>query len=197
MEEKITNRDLPSQNPTAVSTSPAKDTQQAGLVAEEPITRSVTNEPPDGGLKAWSVVVGGWCAMFVSVGWNNAAGVLQTIYQTDLLVEYSPSAIGWIISIQTFFMFVIAPITGQIFDSYGPRYILLGGSILQVLGVMTMGSSTQYWHFVLSQSLCTGVGGGAIFFASSNCIATWFKVNRAFAIGIASSGSAVGGVVIP
>ena len=51
MEEKITNRDLPSQNPTAVSTSPAKDTQQAGLVAEEPITRSVTNEPPDGGLK--------------------------------------------------------------------------------------------------------------------------------------------------
>ena len=135
--------------------------------------------------------------MFVSVGWNNAAGVLQTIYQTDLLVSFSPSAIGWIISIQTFFMFVIAPITGQVFDSYGPRWIVLGGSVLQVLGVMTMGSCTEYWQLVLSQSLCTGVGGGAIFFAASNSIATWFKVNRAFAIGIASSGSAVGGVLIP
>lgn len=172
-------------------------TQQAGVVATEPLNRAATNEAPDGGLQAWSVVIGGWCAMFISVGWNNAAGVFQTIYQTDRLSSYSPSAIGWIISMQTFFMFVSAPISGQIFDSFGPRYIVVGGSILQVLGVMTMGSSTQYWHFVLSQSVCTGFGGGAVFFAGSNSIATWFKHKRAFAIGIASTGSAVGGVVIP
>jgi MFS family permease len=152
---------------------------------------------PDGGWRAWSVVVGGWCAMFVSVGWNNSAGILQTIYQTDQLRAYSPSAIGWIISLQTFFMFACAPISGKLFDSYGPRYPMLAGSILHVFGVMMMSLSTEYYQFILSQSVCTGIGAGCIFFAASNTIATWFKRNRAFALGIASSGSATGGVIIP
>lgn len=175
----------------------ADTNQQAGIVADRPAQAVFTDEAPDGGLTAWSVVVGGWCAMFVSVGWNNAAGVFQTIYETEILQNYSPSTIGWIISLQTFFMFVSAPISGKIFDSYGPRYIVAMGSLLQVLGIMTMSLSTQYWHFILSQSICTGFGGGAIFFAASNSIATWFKNKRALALGIASAGSATGGVLIP
>ncbi|OAG07529.1 MFS general substrate transporter [Paraphaeosphaeria sporulosa] len=176
---------------------PAESSQQAGVVADGPAQAIVSSEAPDRGWAAWSVVVGGWCAMFVSVGWNNAAGVFQTIYEKDFLQSYSPSAIGWIISLQTFFMFVSAPFTGKAFDSYGPRWIIAIGSFLQVLGVMMMSLSTQYWHFILAQSICTGIGGGAIFFAASNSIATWFKNNRALALGIASAGSATGGVIIP
>jgi hypothetical protein len=112
---------------------PAESSQQAGVVADRPAQAVVNSDVPDGGWTAWSVVVGGWCAMFVSVGWNTAAGVFQTIYQKDFLQNYSPSAIGWIISLQTFFMFVSAPITGKAFDSYGPRWIIAFGSTLQVL----------------------------------------------------------------
>ena len=177
--------------------APAESTQQAGVVADQPVQAVLTNEAPDGGLTAWSVVAAGWCASFTSVGWNNAAGVFQTIYETDRLQSYSPSAIGWVISLQTFFMFICAPISGKVFDSYGPRWIMIVGSVLQVLGIMMMSLSTQYWHFILSQSICTGIGGGAIFFAGSNSIATWFKNNRALALGISSTGSATGGVIIP
>jgi MFS family permease len=176
---------------------PAESSQQSGVVADQAARVVTTSEAPDGGLEAWSVVFGSWCAMFTSVGWNNAAGVFQTIYETDRLQNYSPSVIGWIISLQTFFMFISAPVTGKAFDSYGPRWIIAIGSVLQVLGVMMMSLSTQYWHFILSQSICTGIGGGAIFFAASNSVATWFKRNRALALGIASAGSATGGVVIP
>jgi MFS family permease len=172
-------------------------------LAQEPISKTAQptqqsrSDVPDGGWRAWGVVAGGWCAMFVSVGWNNSAGVFQTIYETDQLHNYSPSAIGWIISLQTFFMFVCSPISGKLFDSYGPHYPMLAGSILHVLGVMMMSLSTKYYQFILSQSVCTGVGAGFIFFAASNTIATWFKRNRAFALGIASSGSATGGVILP
>lgn len=186
-----------SSGPPDSEKGPAESSQQAGVVADRPVQAAFTALPPDGGLMAWSVVVGGWCAMFVSVGWNNAAGVFQTIYETNFLQEYDASSIGWIISLQTFFMFVSAPITGKAFDSYGPRWIIAIGSLMQVLGVMMMSLSTQYWHFILSQSICTGIGGGAIFFAASNSIATWFKDNRALALGIASAGSATGGIVIP
>jgi MFS family permease len=178
------------------SSIPPKHIQQTGSGLAQTFQPN-SSDVPDGGCKAWSVVAGGWCAMFVSVGWNNSAGVFQTIYENDQLRNYSPSAVGWILSLQTFFMFASAPISGRLFDTYGPRYPLFAGSTLHVFGVMMMSLSTQYYQFILSQSLCTGVGAGMIFFAASNTIATWFKKNRAFALGIASSGSATGGVVIP
>ncbi|KAF1964956.1 putative MFS monocarboxylate transporter [Bimuria novae-zelandiae CBS 107.79] len=185
----------PTAPPSTTEKPPVEPPQTAGIVADQPAQTST--EAPDGGLTAWSVVLAGWCAMFTSVGWNNTAGVFQTIYQTSLLPSYSPSAIGWIISLQSFLMFVSAPVTGKLFDSYGPRWIMAAGSVLQVLGVMMMSVSTRYWHFVLAQSVCTGIGGGAIFFSASNCIATWFGRHRALALGVSSAGSAVGGVVIP
>ena len=152
---------------------------------------------PDGGWKAWSVVIGGWCAMFVSVGWNQSVGIFQTIYENGPLRNYSPSTIGWIGSLQTFIMFACAPIWGKIFDSYGPRYSLFAGTLIHVFGLMMMSLSKHYYQFILSQSICTGIGAGAIFFSSSNTTVTWFKRNRALALGIASSGSAGGGAVIP
>jgi MFS family permease len=94
-------------------------------------------------------------------------------------------------------MFALAPVFGKIFDSYGPRYSMIAGSLLLMLGIMMMSLSKEYYHFMLAQSICTGIGAAAVFFSSSNTIATWFKKRRALAIGIASSGSAIGGVTIP
>jgi MFS family permease len=182
-----------SDNDTSI---PAQCTFESGLESAQPLQTS-SSDIPDGGWRAWSVVAGGWCAMFVSVGWNNSAGVFQTIYENDKLRKHSPSAVGWIISLQTFFMFAFAPISGRLFDTYGPRYPMIAGAILHLVGVMMMSLSTEYYQFILAQSVCTGIGAGMIFFAASNTIATWFKQNRAFALGIASSGSATGGVVIP
>ncbi|CRG83783.1 putative transporter ESBP6 [Talaromyces islandicus] len=155
------------------------------------------SDPPDGGLQAWMIVAGGWCANFVSVGWNNSVGIFQTIYENELLSSYSSSSIGWINSLQAFVMFALAPVFGKIFDSYGPRYSMMAGSLLLVLGIMMMSLSKEYYQFMLAQSICTGIGAAAVFFSSSNTIATWFKKRRALAIGIASSGSAIGGVTIP
>ncbi|KAH8680563.1 MFS monocarboxylate transporter [Xylariales sp. PMI_506] len=183
--------------------APPKEVEEVAEAAA-PASAETATQPnassgdvPDGGVAAWTVVAGGWCAMFVSVGWNNSVGIFQTIYETDQLASYSPSAVGWINSLQTFFMFASAPIWGKVFDSYGPRYALVAGTLVHVFGIMMMSLSSKYYQFALSQSVCTGLGAGAIFFSASNTIATWFKRNRALALGIASSGSAIGGVVIP
>lgn len=34
-------------------------------------TTTAPSDPPDGGLEAWLVVVGGFCALLVSFGWIN------------------------------------------------------------------------------------------------------------------------------
>ncbi|KAK3364786.1 hypothetical protein B0T24DRAFT_537000, partial [Lasiosphaeria ovina] len=96
-------------------------------------------EPPgdeflEGGLSAWPVVLGAWCCMFVSVGWISCIGDFQIYYQTNRLRAYLPSSIGYIPSMQTFLLFVLAPIFGHLFDNYGPRPLLVGGTLSHVFG---------------------------------------------------------------
>lgn len=65
---------------------------------------------------------------------RNCIGVFQDYYQTHQLSQYSPSEIAWIPALQVFFMLFGSPFVGKIFDDYGPRYLLAGGTFLHVFG---------------------------------------------------------------
>ncbi|OJD12699.1 hypothetical protein AJ78_06750 [Emergomyces pasteurianus Ep9510] len=152
---------------------------------------------PDGGVEAWTVVLGGFCALFASFGWITCIGVFQDYYQNNQLKSYSPSTIAWIASLETCMMFIVAPICGKVFDSYGPRYLLIVGTFLHVFGLMMTSISTNYYQILLSQGICSPLGAGALFYPALNSISTWFSKRRAFALGISASGSSIGGVVYP
>lgn len=152
---------------------------------------------PDGGATAWSVVAGAWCCLFCTWGWVTSIGVFQNYYQDNQLKQYSPSEIGWIPSLEAFMMFVGGIPFGKIFDSYGPRYLLLGGTLVHIFGVMMISISKTYYQFLLSQGICSALGASAIFYAANNSVSTWFLKRRALAIGVAFSGASMGGVIIP
>lgn len=152
---------------------------------------------PDGGTEAWLVVFGAWCGLFCSFGWLNSIGVFQEYYQFNQLSHYSPSTIAWIPSMELFIMFFAGPIAGKLFDNYGPRYILLSGSILQVFGLMMTSLSSKYYQIFLAQGLVAGFGGSFIFFSCVAPIPTYFYAKRGAALGIVSTGSSIGGVVFP
>lgn len=59
---------------------------------------------PDGGLKAWLVVAGGWCGLFCTFGLINCVGVFVEYYSEGPLAHYSVSTISWITSVEVFFM---------------------------------------------------------------------------------------------
>ena len=58
------------------------------------------SDPPDGGIKAWSVVLGAWCCLFASFGWVNCIGIFQNHYQNNELRGYTPSTVAWITSVE-------------------------------------------------------------------------------------------------
>ncbi|KAJ5532950.1 MFS transporter asaE [Penicillium frequentans] len=153
--------------------------------------------PPDGGLQAWMTVLGGFCGLFVSFGWINCIGVFQTYYESNQLSGMSPSTVAWITSLETFVMFFAGPIFGLLFDNFGPRWILLGGTFLHVFGLMMTSLSTEYYQFILAQGICSPLGASAIFNACVNSVSTWFGKRRAFALGVMASGSSLGGVIFP
>ena len=168
-----------------------------GETSEDTIKLDASADFPDGGFKAWSVVLGGWCCLFASFGWINCIGVFQDYYQRNELRGYSPSTVAWISSTETFMMFAGAPIFGKIFDSYGSRFLLLFGTFFHVFGLMMTSLATQYYQLFLAQAVCSAIGASALFYAATNPIGTWFLKNRALAFGIISSGSSVGGVLLP
>lgn len=59
---------------------------------------------PDGGLKAWTVVFGGWCGLFCTFGLINCIGVFTAYYVEAPLRQYSTSEVSWITSSEVFFM---------------------------------------------------------------------------------------------
>ncbi|RAH65477.1 MCT family MFS transporter [Aspergillus aculeatinus CBS 121060] len=153
--------------------------------------------PPDGGLAAWSVVFGAWCAMFCSFGWINSIGTFQTYYATTLLPQYAPSTIAWIPSLEVFFMFFMGPIVGYLSDTHGARPVLLTGSALHIIGLLMTSLATQYYQILLAQGVCSAMGICAIFQPAMSVIPSWFRRRRGAAYGIIASGSSVGGIVFP
>ena len=105
---------------------------------------------------------------------------------------------------------------GKLFDNYGPRYLLLGGTFLHVFGLMMASLSSEYYQFILSQGVCSPIGASMLFFpgkrvsnsytpakvltetipAMTSCI-SWFLKKRALAFGVIAGGASIGGVIFP
>jgi hypothetical protein len=60
---------------------------------------------PDGGWRAWGVVLGSWCAMVPSFGLMNTIGVFEAWLADHQLKDYSKASIGWIFSLYVFFLY--------------------------------------------------------------------------------------------
>ncbi|CAG8959744.1 hypothetical protein HYFRA_00001650 [Hymenoscyphus fraxineus] len=153
--------------------------------------------PPDGGTAAWLVVLGAWCCSFSSPGWINSVGSFQQYYEVGPLKEYSSSTIAWIPSLQLFFLFALGPVAGVMFDKYGPRPLIIGGTILHVFGLMMASLAKTYYQFILSQGVCSAIGVAFLYTPALACVSTWFSKKRGAVMGIMVTGSSVGGIVFP
>ena len=66
-----------------------------------------------------------------------------------------------------------------------------------VFGMMMVSLCTEFWQIVLAQGVVVGLGGGCLFVPSVAILPTYFSTRMAFTIGIAGSGSGLGGVIYP
>jgi hypothetical protein len=96
-------------------------------------------EQVDGGIRAWTVVIGAWCCLFCAFGWVNgktefciipclmptganlrrlspplAIGIFQDYYQSNQLHSYSSSSISWILSLEPFVLFAAGLVIGRV-----------------------------------------------------------------------------------
>ncbi|KAL4904121.1 hypothetical protein BDW74DRAFT_185784 [Aspergillus multicolor] len=163
------------------------------IAAELPPT-ATAEKYPDGGLQAWLVVLGSWCAMVPSMGLLNTFGVLHAWTSKHQLSTYSESKIGWIFGTYAFFLYFGAAQIGPIFDSRGVLPVVLPGSIGLIISIFTFGESKEYYQILLSFSVLGGLSSCCLFTPAISAIGHWFDVNRGLATGIACTAGGLGGV---
>ncbi|OIW27899.1 MFS general substrate transporter [Coniochaeta ligniaria NRRL 30616] len=151
---------------------------------------------PDGGAKAWLVVLGCWCTSFASFGIVNSFGVYETYY-LEILPDHSPSTIAWIGSIQAFALFSATLISGPLTDRYGPMVVIWPMSVLLVVAMMLTSLCTKFWEFILCQGILLGISCGLIFAPAFSVVGHYFFKKRAMAMAYASTGSPIGGTIFP
>lgn len=88
-------------------------------------------------------------------------------------------------------------LTGPIYDAGFVMPLLYTGSFLVVFGHMMLSLCQSFWQVLLAQSFCVGIGAGLLFVPSIAILSTYFTTKLPFVVGIAASGSSIGGVVYP
>jgi len=98
---------------------------------------------PEGGREAWLVVFGSWLALFSSLGLMNILATFQAYVSTHQLSQYDEGTTGWIFSLYTFLCFFLGIYIGPIFDKYGPRWLILSGTLSMAVSLMLLSICTR------------------------------------------------------
>ncbi|KAF5370956.1 hypothetical protein D9757_009889 [Collybiopsis confluens] len=155
---------------------------------------------PDGGLRAWLVVLGTFCTgiisdqcMLLSFGYASAWGVFQTYYEGTVLKQHSSSTM--------FDTVCLGPSPGTLvrttFRLWDIQAPVPRGSVLIVVSTILVGQCNHFWHFLLCQGVALGLGCGIVFAPGIGIIGQWFRKRRGLALGITALGSSAGGIVVP
>lgn len=127
----------------------------------------------------------------------NSYGVFQTYYEETLLPDLSSAQISWIGSVQSFIIMFSSIVSGPLLDAGYLNTLLRTGTCLIFLGHILLSLSSTYWQIFLTQTICIGLGSGAVFIPGLATLPTYFDTRISLAMGIAASGSSLGGVIYP
>lgn len=103
---------------------------------------TATETYPEGGLEAWLVVLGAWLALVAGLGVMNTLGTLQAYLSAHQLARYDEGTIGWVFSLFTFVVFFLGLYIGPLFDKYGPRLLVLTGTVTLTASLVLVSIST-------------------------------------------------------
>lgn len=141
--ESLSSKELPSDLDIGLeSVGPPRDSEldveNGDQEAIDRVDSTATLDFPEGGLEAWLVVFGSFCAMISVFGLINSSAVFESYFSSHQLAQHSPSEIGWIFSLYLFIVFFVGIQVGPVFDHYGGRILVGVGSILIIASLLIL-----------------------------------------------------------
>ncbi len=144
---------------------------------------------------AWTVVFFAAVLLFTNTANSNSFGVFFKPIAEDF--GWSRGIVSIAISLRWISAAVVAMPLGHFADSYGPRKLLLFSFILIGSAFLLTARITNVWELYILQGLAMGAGLPGVFICLMSTVAKWHDKRRGLALGIASAGAGLGGVVFP
>ncbi|XP_046805139.1 monocarboxylate transporter 10 [Lucilia cuprina] len=169
---------------------------------EAPCCRDIHGkEPPDGGMRAWLVMVSAFLCNGVIFGIINTYGVIHSLL-TDRLEEQgdkdasSKAALVGSLTIGT--TFLLSPVAGCLTDKIGLRLTTLIGGLLSSGGLLLSSFSTEnIGALYITYGLMFGFGAALAYTPTLAILGHYFKRYLGKVSGFVTAGSSVFTVILP
>jgi MFS family permease len=99
-----------------------------------------------------------------------------------MMTDKNRSTVSWISSAQAFFSFFPGVFTGSLFDKYGHRPLVCGGTILVALGFVLLSFSKEYYQIFLCHATLIAWGCNLLFVSPLGVVGQWFMRRRGLAL---------------
>ena len=145
----------------------------------------------------WRIVGGSFLSQAFVVGFFTYAVSLLT-QPVQESFDVSVEMVMYSLTFGTFIGLFTMPIAGILLDRLSVRRLFAAGIVLFALGLWLLGQSTTIFQYIvifgMTMALVNALAGAMI---SSAVVSRWFTENRGKALGVAATGTSVGGVLIP
>ncbi|MBI4198176.1 MAG: MFS transporter [Chloroflexi bacterium] len=145
----------------------------------------------------WVIVLGAAAADVLTYGIGTVAFGIFFRFMSDAM-EWSRGLLSSVLLLGRLTSLVANPILGPMVDRYGPRWIMLGGTIAFGLGAFAMAAINAPWQFFIAYGGLITLGsaalGGNI---THTVVAKWFVRKRSRALALVTMSLSGAGVIIP
>ncbi|KAG0000151.1 hypothetical protein BGZ65_004605, partial [Modicella reniformis] len=150
----------------------------------------------EGGLKGWLAVLGSFLIhSLIFAPTEFVFGVFVLHYQQ--VFQGSPaSAIAFVGTTGSAITYIAGFVSGIVGDHFGYRQTAFAGSVLMSVSLVLASFSKQLWHLYLTQGVLFGFGASLAYYPAIAVPSQYFVKHRGLAIGIAVSGTGLGGFAL-
>ncbi len=142
----------------------------------------------------WFVVAACFLIMGVSIGIiNNSTGVYVKPVCEDM--GFSRKAMAFNNTLIAACQMIVALLAGRIYTKFNVKNVMRASGIVMALGYFSYSQARSLPMFYLSSVVCGFSQGLLVAVSISMLITNWFHARRGTAMGIASMGSGVGGMI--
>jgi MFS transporter, OFA family, oxalate/formate antiporter len=144
----------------------------------------------------------GWIitgAVFMNLGMAYGAQYSFGVLFPSLIEEFkwTRQSIAGAFSLYNFMYCTLAILLGRWSDRFGPRAVLLCGSVCLGGGIGLISLVQAPWHLYVVYGLLASWGMSAAYITASPTIVKWFIRKRGLAVGVAQAGLGIGIMAIP
>lgn len=145
----------------------------------------------------WFVVSGALLAQLTVVGFFTYVFSLLVL-PLQVSFEASRSEVMYSMSLTAMLGLFLAPVVGVMADKYPIRWLMVSGAVIFGSGLFALSMTQSLFQFTLLFCIVMGTSNFLLGpLCGSAIISRWFTVNRGKALGIAATGSSLGGILLP